>query len=223
MELKKEIRILGRRIEVEPRAKESLKGITVGEKLSYSFYDGTYQGMSLLFVKPKKEVNPSPRACAITGKRLTEALGLPAVFILAPGPTYERHRLADKGVFFVMSEEYAHLPGIIALEKTSNRKIAEVLTPVAQYMLLYHLQVGSLEGMSPRDIAPLLPYSYESVTLGVTCLEDVGLNSKSSPNNIYKILPKFTNINVSLGKFVYRHTYSSEVYSYFLNLRYFRS
>ncbi|EDV05833.1 hypothetical protein BACINT_00917 [Bacteroides intestinalis DSM 17393] len=49
------------------------------------------------------------------------------------------------------------------------------------------------------------------------------LNSKSSPNNIYKILPKFTNINVSLGKFVYRHNYSSEVYSYFLNLRYFRS
>ena len=35
MELKKEIRILGRRFEVEPRAKESLKGITVGEKLSY--------------------------------------------------------------------------------------------------------------------------------------------------------------------------------------------
>ena len=105
MELKKEIRILGRRFEVEPRAKESLKGITV---------------------EPKKG-NPSPRTCAITGKRLTEALGLPAVFILAPGPTYERHRLADKGVFFVMSEEYAHLPGIIALEKTSNRKIAEVL------------------------------------------------------------------------------------------------
>lgn len=97
MELKKEIRILGRRFEVEPRAKESLKGITVGEKLSYRFYDGTYQGTPLLFVEPKKG-NPSPRTCAITGKRLTEALGLPAVFILAPGPTYERHRLADKGV-----------------------------------------------------------------------------------------------------------------------------
>ena len=119
-----------------------------------------------------------PRTCAITGNRLTEALGLPAVFFLAPGPTYERHRLADKGVFFVMSEEYAHLPGIIALEKTSNRKIAEVLTPVAQYLLLYHLQVSSLEGMSPRDITPLLPYSYESVTLGITCLEDVGLCQK---------------------------------------------
>lgn len=60
MELKKEIRILGRRFEVEPRAKESLKGITVGEKLSYRFYDGTYQGTPLLFVEPKKG-NPSPR------------------------------------------------------------------------------------------------------------------------------------------------------------------
>ncbi|EKN10349.1 hypothetical protein HMPREF1077_01600, partial [Parabacteroides johnsonii CL02T12C29] len=29
------------------------------------------------------------------------------------------------------------------------------------------------------------------------------MNSKSSPNNISQILPKFTNINVSLGKFVY--------------------
>ena len=49
------------------------------------------------------------------------------------------------------------------------------------------------------------------------------VNSKSSPNNIYKILPKFTNINVSLGKFVYRHNDSSEVYSYFLNLKCFQS
>ena len=29
---------------------------------------------------------------------------------------------------------------------------------------------------------------------------------------IYKILPKFTNINVFLGKFVYAHNDSSEVY-----------
>ena len=34
---------------------------------------------------------------------------------------------------------------------------------------------------------------------------------------IYKILPKFTNINVFLGKFVYASNCSSEVCSYFLN------
>lgn len=187
MELKRNIRILGRKVELEPRTKDRLKGITVGEKLSYSFYDGIYQGMSLLFVEPKKGT-PTPRECDITGKRLSEALGLPTVFILAPGPTYERQRLMDKGVYFIMSEQYAHLPMIVAMEKTTNRKKAEVLTPVGQYLLLYHLQISSLEGMSAREIAPLLPYSYESITLGITCLEDVGLCRKVQNGQRSKVI-----------------------------------
>lgn len=177
MNFKRYIWILGRKIELELRANDNLKGVSIGEKLSYSFYDGIYQGMPLLFLEPKNG-NPTPRECDITGRRLSEALGLPVVFILAPGPTYERQRLMDKGVYFIMSERYAHLPMIVAMEKTSNRKKAEVLTPVGQYLLLYHLQVCSLEGMSARMIAPLLPYSYESVTLGITCLEDVSLCRK---------------------------------------------
>ena len=44
-------------------------------------------------------------------------------------------------------------------------------------------------------------------------------NSKSSQNNISKILLKFTNINVSLSKFIYTRNYSSETHNYFLNLR----
>jgi len=187
MELKREIRILGRKVEVALRTKDRLKGVTVGEKLSYTFYDGIYQGMSLLFVESKKG-NPTPRECAITGKRLTSALGLPTVFILSPGPTYERQRLVDKGVYFIMSEQYAHLPMIVAMEKTTNRKKAKVLTPVAQFLLLYHMQTGSLESMSAKEITPLVPYSYESVTLGITCLEDVGLCRKIQNGQRSKVI-----------------------------------
>ena len=105
-------------------------------------------------------------------------LGVPVVFILKPGPTYERQRLTDKGVYFVMSDKYAHLPMLIALEKTSDRKTASMLTPVAQYILLYHLQEKSLEGLSVKEIAKQIPYSYESTTLGITCMEDLGLCEK---------------------------------------------
>ena len=35
-------------------------------------------------------------------------------------------------------------------------------TPVAQYLLLYHLQVESIAGKSTKAIASLMPYSYES-------------------------------------------------------------
>lgn len=37
------------------------------------------------------------------------------------------------------------------------------------------------------------------------------VNSKSSPNKIFKILPKFTYLNVFLGKFVYVHDNSLEI------------
>ena len=81
--------ILGKKVRLRPRQKAGLKGFTIGEKIAYRFFDGEYQGVSLLFVKPKGD-NPTPRECDITGRRLSGITGLPSVFILHPGPTYER-------------------------------------------------------------------------------------------------------------------------------------
>ncbi len=177
MKLDENLNILGRKVDLTRRTADALKGLTVGEKLSYVFYDGTYLGASMLFVEPKKG-NPTPKACLLTSNRLAELYGLPVVFILQPGPTYERTRLMDKGVYFVMSDQYAYLPMLVATGKSNNRIPAKTLSPVAQYLLLFHLQVKSIDGLSAREVAPLVPYSYESVTLGITCLTDVGLVEK---------------------------------------------
>jgi hypothetical protein len=177
MKENKSISILGRSVKLHLRSKDKLKGLAIGEVLSFNFYDGMYQDIAMLFVEPKRS-NPTPRECSITAKRLSEWSGLPVVFILRHGPTYERQRLLDKNIYFVMSDKYAYLPMLVAMEYTADRKIYTILTPVAQYLLLYHLQVNSIEGLSAREIAPLVPYSYESITLGLTCLEDVGLCEK---------------------------------------------
>ena len=187
MKLNENLSILGRKVELARRTADKLKGLTIGEKLSYVFYDGIYLGVSLLFVEPKKG-NPTPKVCLLTSNRLAELYGLPVVFILQPGPTYERTRLMDKGVYFVMSDQYAFLPMLVATEKSSNRVPAKVLSPVAQYLLLFHLQVKSIEGLSAREIAPLVPYSYESVTLGLTCLTDVGLVEKIKAGQRSKVV-----------------------------------
>ena len=55
---------------------------------------------------------------------------------------------------------------LIANERIRKIKQAKILTPVAQYLLLYHLQVGSLEGLAARDMEDKMPYSYASITLG---------------------------------------------------------
>lgn len=166
--------IIGQRIQLVRRSADELSGLNMGEKLSYDFYNGTFRDADLLFVKPKG-ANPTPRKCAIISERLTLLFGMPVVFILAPAMTYERQRLLEKNVYFVMSDKYANLPMLVAMEKVSSRKIPTQLTPVAQYLLLYHLQVESIEGKSTKAIASLMPYSYESVSLGLTCLSDLDL------------------------------------------------
>lgn len=183
----KELSILGRRISLQQRTKAKLKGINIGESLTFSFYDGDFYGMNLLFLEPKKN-NPTPRECSVTAGRMQTIFGLPVVFILSSGPSYERQRLIDKNVYFVMGDKFAFLPTLVANERMRKTRPAKRLSLVAQYTLLYHLQVESLEGLSARDMTDKLPYSYESITLGLTCLKDLNLCEKVSDGPKSKVI-----------------------------------
>lgn len=183
----KEIAILGRPIQLQERSKAQMEGATIGDLLTYKFYDGEFHGMPLLFVEPKGKV-ATPRCLSVTANNLTSLLQLPIVFLLPACPAYERQRLIDKDVYFVVSEKYVHLPMLLANERVRKTKQAKTLTPVAQYLLLYHLQIGSIEGMAARDIEDKIPYSYASITLGLTCLEDLGLCKKVAEASKRKVI-----------------------------------
>jgi len=173
----KTIIILGRNVLLKERSKGQLKGITIGDSISYRFFDGTFHDLSLLFVEPKGAIS-SPRILSLTANRLNTLFNLPIVYILLSCQAYERQRLIDKDVYFIVSDKYAHLPTLVANELVRKTPKAKCLTPVAQYTLLYHLQIESLDGLSAKDMNSKLPYSYESITLGITCLSDVGLCEK---------------------------------------------
>ena len=183
----KEIAILGRPIQLQERSKAQMEGVTIGDLLTYKFYDGGFHGMPLLFAEPKGKV-ATPRCLSVTANNLTSLLQLPIVFLLPACPAYERQRLIDKDVYFVVSEKYVHLPMLLANERVRKTKQAKALTPVAQYLLLYHLQIGSIEGLAARDIEDKIPYSYASITLGLTCLEDLGLCKKVAEASKRKVI-----------------------------------
>lgn len=183
----KEITILGRPIQLQERSKAQMEGTTIGDLLTYKFYDGEFHGMPLLFAEPKGKV-ATPRCLSVTANNLTSLLQLPIVFLLPACPAYERQRLIDKDVYFVVSEKYVHLPMLLANERVRKTKQAKTLTPVAQYLLLYHFQIGSIERMAARDIEDKIPYSYASITLGLTCLEDLGLCKKVTEASKRKVI-----------------------------------
>lgn len=169
------------------RTKTGMKGVSIGDSLSYRFFDGNFRDLQLLFAEPKG-VSATPRALSITATRLYELYGLPVVFLLPSCPAYVRQRLIEKDVYFVVSEKYAHLPMLVANERLRKSKLARRLNPVAQYLLLYHLQIESLEGLAARDMEGRVPYSYTSITLGITCLADLGLCEKVADGSKRKAL-----------------------------------
>lgn len=183
----KEIVIMGRYVRLRERSKAGLKGVTVGDSLAYRFFDGEFHDVPLLFAEPKGNV-ASPKNLAITAGNLSAVFQLPVVFIMPSCPAYLRHRLIDKYVYFVISDKYAHLPMLVANERIRKTKPAKRLTPVAQYLLFYHLQVESLEGMAARDFQSKVPYSYASITLGITCLADLDLCEKIADGSKRKTL-----------------------------------
>ena len=77
---------------------------------------------------------------------------------------------------------------LLANERIRKTKQAKALSPVAQYLLLYHLQIESIEGLAARDIEDKILYSYASITLGITCLEDLGICQKVSDGSKRKVV-----------------------------------
>lgn len=51
-----EISILHRKIRISICDKERLKGISIGEKLSYTFYEGVYQDIAMIFWNREKVI-----------------------------------------------------------------------------------------------------------------------------------------------------------------------
>lgn len=199
IKMRNDVIILGRPIQLQERKKAQIKGVTIGDSLAYKFFDGEYHGMSLLFAEPKGKVAP-PRSLAITASNLASLFKLPVVFLLPNCPAYERQRLIDKDVYFIVSDKYVHLPMLLANERIRKTKQAKALSPVAQYLLLYHLQIESIEGLAARDIEDKIPYSYASITLGITCLEDLGLCQKVSDGSKRKVVRMERNCGSRLNR-----------------------
>jgi len=179
--------ISGREIPIKERSKSQLKGVNIGEQLSYKFFDANFHGINLLLLQPRDKMS-TPRSLSILAQNIEAKFSLPVVYLLDPCPAYFRQRLIDKDVFFIISDKYAYLPMLIANERMRRKKTAKRLSPVAQYILLYHLQETSLEGMSAKDIASILPYSYSNIAFGLVCLEDLGLCKRNISSSNSKVI-----------------------------------
>jgi len=88
---------------------------------------------------------------------------------------YERNRMLSRGVYFIVSDKYAFLPFLIINARTAEISEKSSLTPVAQYILFYHLQIMSLDGKTYKYIEQFVPYKYITISRALKVLEQFSL------------------------------------------------
>ena len=166
----------GNILDLDPVEKTRLKGLCAEAKWTFDYYECSFDGIGFIVPSLKQGKEVTPLQLEHYSYRLESFFSKSIVFLLPDAPRYQRVRYAERGLFYLMPDKgYARLPFLYAGKKMSDRIRAKRLTPAAQYLLLFHLQVESLDGKSLSEISSSVPQSYLTVSRAVTVLEEVGL------------------------------------------------
>jgi len=183
-----EVTVAGKALDLSLMKREELRGISIDTKLQFQCYRAIFNGYEFCLLQAKKEENHASTDCLRLAKRLETMVNLPIVFLFQGLQFVERNRLIERGVYFIVSDKYAYLPFLVINTRETEHKKSEDLSSVAQYILLYHLQVESLESVSMAELEKKLPYTYVTISRAFKTLGDLKLCEVSMDGNRVKRL-----------------------------------
>ncbi len=156
---------------ISPLNKNVLAQLPLYLRGNYILYNGSIVDQNIIWAKVKSDGNYTPDQIKKQGQQLKQFLGLPIVFIFDEIESWERKRLIERRISFVQPFRQLYIPELfLQLNDTlrsSNKKSesrSKYLTPPAQCLILYHLEVASLEKIPFQEIAKLLQYSTMTVS-----------------------------------------------------------
>ena len=81
----------------------------------------------------------------------------------------------QRGVYFVVADKFAFVPTLIINRRSTKSEFKELFYPSTQHILLYHLQIESLVGLSLKELEDKVPYKYKTIAKSIKQLEALGL------------------------------------------------
>lgn len=176
--MKTKINISGFNIPIAPVEQIILNQLPVDVYVRFNILAGSFKGVQMYFLDEKHSNNSlSPSKYAKVAHKIGGILDKPIVFIFDKMMFYQRKRMIEQGVNFVVSGKYANLPNLFvnALETSRKGKSIDKLSPVAQYILLSYIQSRGNEYDTIKKIQEVTPFSYMQITRAIVDLENFGL------------------------------------------------
>ena len=140
----------------------------------YSLCDVEFIETVVTIAIPTEQVGISPMQLAKHQAKMMEAFHHPVVFVLEPVESYKIPRLTQAKVNFIVPGKLIFIPSLlIALRELKNKAIVmpEKMPPVAQMLVLYHLERGKLDGLNTAEIAELTGLAYPTINVALRWLD----------------------------------------------------
>lgn len=182
------IKIAGKEVRLYKPAPDITRQLWLGLLAEFELFQFAMNNYRLLLLVAKEPTSYSPMQRGKIANRIEAAVQLPAVFYFDNLPTFERDRLVDKGVYFVVSDKFAFIPTLLANRRLSKGEMPSQLLPSTQYLLMLHLQRSSLNGMTIKEIEKIAPYKYATLAKSAQQLSALGLATYRADSNRCKRL-----------------------------------
>ena len=179
----KEITIAGQQIELRNLSKQDQKGLWLELIANFNMMQFEFNGQFMLLLVAKGELDYTNVQRRKISERIESVKHIPAVFYFDNLLTYERDRLVEQGVYFVVADKFAFVPTLIINRLSTKSEIKELFYPSTQYILFYHLQIESLDGLSLKELEDKVPYKYKTIAKSIKQLEALGLVSLEGSRN----------------------------------------
>ena len=171
----KEITIAGQQIELRNLSKQDQKGLWLELIANFKMMQFDFNGQVMLLLVAKGEMDYTNVQRRKISERIESIKHIPAVFYFDNLLTYERDRLVEQGVYFIVADKFAFVPTLIINRLSTKSEIKELFYPSTQYILFYHLQIESLDGLSLKELEDKVPYKYKTIAKSIKQLEVLGL------------------------------------------------
>lgn len=156
---------------ISPLSKNELAQLPLYLRGNYVLYNGSIVDQNIIWAKVKSDGNYTPDQIKKQGQQLKQFLGLPIVFVFDEIESWQRKRLIERKISFVQPFRQIYIPELFlqlndTIRSSENKKESrsKYLTPPAQCVILYHLEVASLEKIPFQEIAKMVQYSTMTVS-----------------------------------------------------------
>lgn len=163
---------------VFPLKKQLLQLLPVYIVSSYEIFEATIFEQRIILLLAQNENAATPDNLLKQKELLEKTLTFPIVFVFEKASSYHVQRYIRKKLDFIIPNKQMFVPTLLLdlrkMPETLPVK-AEKLTPIAQFLLLYHLQKELLNDLTIRQLSEKFAQSYLNINRAVNCLKELNL------------------------------------------------